>query len=231
MPSRYYSRNFKPGKYYHLFNRGAYKKALFKNKEDFDTFIEIMIYYLKFPTGEPKSILKRKEERKRKTSKVRNLVEITSSFSVACYCLMPNHYHFMIKQESKPTLKNSVINFMRRVSITYAMYFTYKYDHSGNIFQGKYKNVPVDDTEQLLYLTKYIHLNPKPILKLNQNLAGYAYSSYQDYLSRNKQRYNLLVNGNEVLLRFKKNYPKLSYKSFVEKTPQKQSLIEKISLD
>ena len=70
---------------------------------------------------------------------------------------MPNHFHLMLKQEEGNL---TISDFMRRLSITYAMYFNHRHHHSGAIFQGKYKNVLLDNEYQWLYLSKYIHRNP-----------------------------------------------------------------------
>jgi len=65
--------------------------------------------------------------------------------------------------------------------VTYAMYFQNKYKHAGAIFQGRYKNIIVDSPEQLLYLSKYIHLNPQ---KLTTSLENYPHSSYPAYINQ-----------------------------------------------
>ena len=37
--------------FYHIFNRGVDKRKIFMNKKDYDTFLEILIYYLVHPNG------------------------------------------------------------------------------------------------------------------------------------------------------------------------------------
>jgi putative transposase len=173
MPSIYYHRNFKPQYFYHIFNRGAYKNNIFLDKSDYKTFIDILAYYLKFPRARHYNYQNIVTE-----FKVPNL-----KYTVHCvaYCLMPNHFHLVLKQLPNANIKSNISNLMRRLSITYAMYFQNKYHHNGSLFESKFKNVTVDSSEQLLYLSKYIHQNP---IKLVKKIADYSYSSYPAYLNK-----------------------------------------------
>ena len=175
MPSKYYHRNFKPQHFYHIYNRGAYKNTIFIDKEDYETFIEILCYYLKFPTARHFNYQNIVKE-----FKVPNF-----KYTVHCvaYCLMPNHFHLLLKQLPEANKKTNISNLLRRLSITYAIHFKYKYKHSGALFEGKFKNVTVNSNDQLLCLSKYIHLNPQ---ELNKKISNYPYSSYLAYINKNK---------------------------------------------
>ena len=177
MPSIYYNRNFKSQHFYHLVNRGAYKKAIYKNNPDYQIFLEILSYYLLYPRTKYFSYQKLVNK-----FEVRNL-EKEHTVHLVAYCLMPNHFHLLLKQLPSATTKTNISNLMRRTMVTYAMYFQTKYKHEGAIFQGRYKNVVVDSSEQLLYLSKYIHLNPQ---KLTSNLIDYPHSSYPAYIKQVK---------------------------------------------
>jgi putative transposase len=173
MPSIYYNRNFKSRYFYHIINRGAYKKNIFKSKNDYQTFIDILSYYLLHPQSRQFGYQKIVNK-----FKVRNLKETVHLVS---YCLMPNHFHLLLKQLPSATNKTNISNLMRRVMVTYAMYFQDKHKHAGAIFQGRYKNVVVDSNEQLLHLSKYIHLNPQ---KLINKLTDYSYSSFPAFINQ-----------------------------------------------
>ena len=172
MPSKYYHRNFKPQYFYHIFNRGAYKNKIFLDESDNQTFIDILSYYLKFPRARHYNYQNIVQE-----FKVPNF-----KYTVDCvaYCLMPNHFHLLLKQLPEADKRTNISNLMRRLSITYAIYYKYKYKHSGTLFEGKFKNVTIDSDEQLLYLSKYIHQNP---IKLVKQLKTYPYSSYPAYIN------------------------------------------------
>lgn len=61
------------------------------------------------------------------------------------YCLMPNHFHFLVKQMEK----DAVTRFMRQLTNAYTAYFNRKYDRVGSLFQGKFKDVFVETEEYL----------------------------------------------------------------------------------
>ncbi|MBU1085605.1 transposase [Patescibacteria group bacterium] len=189
MPSEYYNRNFRPQYFYHIFNRGAYKHEIFHDKEDYETFIEILTYYLKFPTAKYFSY---KDTVKQPYSKVRNLH--VDSVRLVTYCLMPNHFHFVLKQMPSADKKTNISNLMRRLMITYAMYFQHKHKHNGAIFQGRYKNVIVDSNEQLLHLSKYIHQHQTPYSSLPIYLkqaepTDWLYPEYTLKLTKNYSKF------------------------------------------
>ena len=203
MPSEYYNRNFRPQHFYHIFNRGAYKHKIFKDKKDYDTFIEILIYYLKFPTAKYFSY---KDTVQKPYSKVRNLH--VDSVRIVAYCLMPNHFHLILKPMPTADNKTNISNLMRRLMITYAMYFQSHHKHSGAIFQGRYKNVVVDSSEQLLQLSKYIHLHKT------------SYSSLPEYLKKTDPTDWLYP---EYVLKLTKNYS-----SFLS-SPTKENIAQKLT--
>ena len=176
MPCKYYYRNYKPRYFYHIFNRGAYKNKIFLDQADYQTFTSILAYYLRFPKNQPYSYLNR-PAKPYKNTKVTNLETI----HLTTYCLMPNHFHLLLKQLPTAAPNTNISNLMRRFIITYAMYFQNKYKHTGAIFQSRYKCVLVDSKEQLLYLSKYIHQNPQKLTKILEN---YSFSSYPAYINK-----------------------------------------------
>ncbi|MEI8232597.1 MAG: transposase [bacterium] len=220
MPSIYYQRIFVPGCYYHIYNRGANQQIIFKDKKDYLTFTNILSYYLMNPEGMPQSILIRKSDK----NKVTNLAKKISSISLLAYCLMPNHFHFMLRQEDSEL---TISDFMRRVCITYAMYFNDRYHHSGTIFQGRYKNVLVTNEYQWIYLSKYIHRNPAHLQSYEPcKLSEYLYSSYPDYLGL---RICQWLDTDTILEHYQHN-PSKEYQQFVEDGGDVGN-INKITLD
>lgn len=112
-----------------------------------------------------------------------------SLVSIGAYCLMPNHFHILIK--AKDTAGASL--FLQKLLTGYSTYFNKKYTHSGVVFQGKTKSEHVAEDRYLRYLYSYIHLNPvkliepewKTIRLVDSNifpyLNTYNFSSYNDY--------------------------------------------------
>ena len=76
--------------------------------------------------------------------------------NLICYCLMPSHYHFILQQ----TKEFGISNFIMRLSTSYTQSINKKYERSGVLFQGSFKAKHIDKEEYLIYLCRYIHLNP-----------------------------------------------------------------------
>lgn len=175
MPSKYLRRNFKPRTYHHICNRGSFKQKIFRKHQDYTTFTDILKYYLVHPNLSPLSQLNDLKLKKA------NKLNQPAPYQLLAYCLMPNHFHLLMKQKSKTT---TISHFMQKISVTYTMYFQRQYDHSGSLFQGKFKSTQVFPDAGLIYISKYIHLNPK-----GSDPLTYPYSSIKDYLTNNKRRW------------------------------------------
>lgn len=154
---------------YHVFNRGVAKLPIFTDKRDHNRFLET-IYYYQFQGPKPQfSQLNRFKDFK--FDKNKKIVE------VFCYCLMPNHYHFLIKQIED----NGVSEFISKLSNSYTKYFNTKYDRVGPLLQGQFKAVRIEYDEQLIHVSRYIHLNPIASF-LVKDLKEYLWSSYPTYI-------------------------------------------------
>ncbi len=227
MPSKYYQRNFQPGHYYHLFNRGAFKSTIFLDKKDYKTFIDILRYYLIRPLPVARSKAHQYTARKRNVKEV--FLHITPSFELVTYCLMPNHYHFLIRQIKPPSPQNNPSTFIQQLSLAYYKYFATKYNHSGSLFQGPFKNVQIQSDEQLLYLSKYIHLNPQ---NLTKNLSNYPHSSYPAYIGKVLTPKWLHPEHILKLPYFSNSQnPLQKYQRFIEGDQNQPSLIKDLTLD
>ncbi len=98
--------------------------------------------------------------------------------NIVCYCLMPNHFHLFIRADEN----SMVIEFMKRIQMIYAKYLQENHGLIGHAFQGRYKAKPIIQENQFLYLSAYIHANPKSS-GLAQNLRKWQWSSFLDYAS------------------------------------------------
>ncbi len=143
MPRRKIS--FTNGHYYHIYNRGTEKRKIFLDKSDYDRFITGMI---EFNTEKPIGSLFQNSFRELSTRGTK-LVEIVA------YCLNPNHYHFILRQNTE----NGVSNFMLRLTGGYARYFNEKYQRNGSLFQGPFQAVQIADDHYLKHLSVYVNLN------------------------------------------------------------------------
>lgn len=207
--------------YYHLYNRGVEKRKIFLDKQDYKVFLSYIKEYLTLKDVDSlRNKLSRVEtsyEEKDQILKKIRLNNFYGEITLLCYCLMENHFHLLIKQFSE----NSIDRFMNSLCLRYSMYFNRKYNRVGKLFQGVYKAVLMENDEQLLYLTKYIHLNPfdyKIFKKIDRSsditrMLTSQPSSYLNYLGKIKQSWVL---PKDILAFLNKNNPESSYQSFIE---------------
>jgi len=98
------------------------------------------------------------------------------------FALMPNHFHLTLQ-----TLKDEAISlYMQRVLTSYTKYINIKYEKVGHLFQGPFTAVHINDDDQLMYLSAYIHLNPRELTDWHGKEDEYPWSSYQDYTNTNR---------------------------------------------
>ena len=124
---------FISGEYYHIFNRGNNKRAIFLDKYDLNRFFLSM---REFNTDKPIGSIYERSFRKEESG----LIKDKKIVDFICYCLNPNHFHFAIKQVGD----NGIIKFMHRLGTGYTKYFNQKYENSGALFQGRYKAKHID---------------------------------------------------------------------------------------
>lgn len=164
---------FANNEFYHVFNRGVEKRMTFMNRRDYNRFIETIDYY-RINDPPIRFSFKSRQTFKNKTMSS-PLVEII------CFCLMPNHFHMLLKQVEH----HGITTFLSKLSNSYAKYFNTKFERVGPLFQGSFKAVRIEDDEQLLHISRYIHLNPL-IDYLTRDIRAYPYSSYPEYLGLRK---------------------------------------------
>lgn len=166
--------------FYHVYNRGVARQPTFLTKWDYQQTILALSYY-RFTT--PPIKLSRFKElpyelRKKYLSELENkgekLVDIIS------FVLMPNHFHFLLKQ----TVEGGIAKFLSQVTNSYTRYFNTKHKRVGPLFQGTFKAVHIETDEQLIHLSRYIHLNPLVSFVVKEkDFLTYPWSCLPDYLS------------------------------------------------
>lgn len=201
---------FAPNNYYHVYNRGVGKQDIFLDDEDRKFFLNRLKENL-FPAekrvpllqgGKPSSFVKGKIY-------IRKTLP-TGAFSLISYCLMPNHFHFLIRQnENLPISK-----LIAKLCTGYSMYFNKKTERVGSLFQGAFKAILVDSDSYLLWLTAYIHQNPTTA-GLVKNPEDYQWSSYLDYI---ESRNGMLCAKDSVTGQFSNI---AEYRKFVEESFEK----------
>ncbi len=132
------------GEKYHIFNRGTDKRNIFMDLHDLNRFFLCMNL---FNHSTP---IKSVWNLKGKPPKNKDPL-----VSFICYCLNPNHFHFLLEQLKE----GGVSEFMKRMGAGYTCFFNEKYKRNGALFQGSFKSVHIETNTQLLHTSAYINLN------------------------------------------------------------------------
>ena len=214
MPSRNVIKEYKENSFYHIYNRGVDKRIIFVDRADYQKFLGYLKFYLT-----PVDNLRGQTLQ---VSPSKTLNNFSDSVSLVAYCLMPNHFHFLIYQKDE----RAIAGFMQSVCTKYSIYFNKKHKRLGPLFQGRYRAVKVTTEAQLIYLSKYIHRNPVDILPARTDLVGYKYSSYGNYLKKFQQGW---VKPDDVLTFFKTE----PYQEFVEELEERDMMmmIKEVGID
>jgi len=125
---------FLPNQYYHFYNRGNNRQAVFFERDNYLYFLRGLKRYL------------------------REYVDIL------VYCLMPTHYHILVRvkqpQTSEVWESKAVSLAMQKFGISYTKAINKRFDRVGALFQGQFKGKPIQHYNHLLNLCLYIHTNP-----------------------------------------------------------------------
>ena len=141
---------FSSGHYYHVYNRGAGKGRMFFTPGNYEYLIKLIPRYSqRYGAG------------------------------VSAYCLMPNHYHFLLRQETDVPLSK----FVNVLFNAYVQALNKQQGRSGALFEGRFRHARVEREEYLLYLCRYIHWNPVKA-KLVAKPEDWPYSNYLECIGR-----------------------------------------------
>ncbi len=167
------------GEMYHVFNRGVERRPIFTLKWEYQRALDTIHYYryLDLPFRYSKYIIL---EKKRRIQFLKALLTSKRQVDILAYCLMPNHFHFLLKQ----TADSGISRFISKFCDSYSKYFNTKHERVGPLFQGPFKAVRVESEEQLIHLSRYIHLNPiSSFLIKESELDAYPWSSLHEYVA------------------------------------------------
>jgi REP element-mobilizing transposase RayT len=156
---------FSQGGHYHVYNRGANRQPIFREDENY----RFLLTRVKGAAAE-------------------------QQVTVLAYCLMPNHYHFVLRQDGE----RPVSGFVQAVFNSYTKAFNKRYNVSGTLFEGPYQARAVTTEEYLTHLCRYVHRNPLEA-GLVSRLSDWPYSNYLEWVD---ERQGSLVDRRFVQSRF-----------------------------
>jgi len=153
MPRRTYP--FLPGGTYHLYNRGHNRQTVYRCDSDYRTFLQAVRNYLDvMPAHAARA----------------------SGATLLAYCLMPNHFHWIVKPENQALSAR-----MQRLLISFTKTLNAKYGRVGALFQGQFQAVEAEANGQLIHLTAYVHRNPVEA-GLVRRPEDWEHSSCREYM-------------------------------------------------
>lgn len=169
------------GETYHIYNKSNGQQKIFLSTKDYQRAMEVFQFYqyekpnLRFSFYNRLSI----------DQKTKFLDQLKKPIvDIICFCLMSNHFHFLLIGLTDRGINQFMSNFQN----SYAKYFNTKTGRTGSLFQQNFRAVRIETDEQLIHVSRYIHLNPLTayIVKTMDELENYQWSSYPDYINRVK---------------------------------------------
>ncbi|OGC54196.1 hypothetical protein A2797_00200 [candidate division WWE3 bacterium RIFCSPHIGHO2_01_FULL_48_15] len=184
-------RNFNSSFYYHVFNCGVEKRTIFLTKRDYQRCLDTIRHYLRdqlLPYVEFQRLTPTAKDSYLQVMQSDPKGSSAQRIRILAYCLMPNHFHFLIK----PARTDGITKFISDISNSYTRYFNIKNKRIGGLFQGTFKAKEITSDASLLQVSRYIHLNPimssrtNPKGSLIMKPENYTFSSYADWIGLQK---------------------------------------------
>jgi putative transposase len=139
-----------PGHYYHVYNRGVDRRPIFAEDENYLFLLRRAKAYL-----------------------------ADEALTLIAYCLMPNHYHLLLR----PDAEGALAHFVQRLFNSYTQALNRQQGRSGTLFEGRAKSILVDDERYVLALCRYIHLNPVQAGLVSEP-GEWPYSNYLEWVGQ-----------------------------------------------
>ena len=181
---------YQAGGCYHFYNRGAHRRSIFNEEE---TYLFVLW-------------------------RVKQYSE-SLGLTLLAYCLLPNHYHFLVRQEGE----QAAGLLPQRVFNSYSKAYNKRYQHSGTLFESNYKAIAVTNDAYILNLCRYIHANPV-LHGLAEQVDDWPYSNYLEWIG---ERDGVLVDHSFV----QSHFPGAgSYREFVAEYLEDRWLMGKLNV-
>lgn len=170
--------------YYHIFNKTIDHKIVFENGY-INYFLELMRYYRSVKANIRYSQFKKLPEEIKIIIEKKLILRKYFRVEILAYCFMPNHFHLLIKQK----IDNGIIRFMSDIINSFTRVFNLINQRQGPIFIPQFKSRSIVNNEQLIHVSRYIHLNPfsSGIIKNKNELLNYRQTSLIEYLNNRKK--------------------------------------------
>jgi putative transposase len=206
---------------YHIFNKTIDYRMVFNNENNCLHLLNTIEYYRSNAVKFSYSQLPRLDPITTESYLKKIYDSNTFRVEILSYCLMPNHFHFLIKQKKD----KGISKFMADIINSFTRYFNIKTERKGPIFVSDFKSVGITNEAQFIHVSRYIHLNPYSAGLINnfEELLKYPWSSLKDYTSIIN---NSFIETKDLLSLF--DFDKERYKKFVLSNTEHQKTLETV---
>ncbi|MEK6952503.1 MAG: transposase [Nanoarchaeota archaeon] len=207
-------RIFQKEKIFHICNKSIANYGIFKDKINSLRFLKALFFY---NLNKKQKSLSENFKLKNFNKTKFNLLDLSSNNKVKflAYCIMPDHYHLLVKLLTD----NSLSKYISDVENSFSRYFNIKFNRKGPLWQSRFRSVEINTDEQLLHVSRYIHLNPATDYLVSKP-EKWKFSSYKDYIYNNYYIRKVL---NEIKIN-----DGLKYKKFCENQIDYQRKLKRI---
>lgn len=166
-------------KIYHIMTKSIAGYVIFNNKEEYLRMKQLIRYYQVENPPVKYSYFAIWQKNKDELISEKDYQSKKKLVRIIAYCLMPTHIHLVLQQ----LRKNGISIYMNRMLNSYTRYFNVKHWRKGPLWTGRFKRVLVETDEQLIHLTRYIHLNPVTAYLVDRPEL-WQFSSCSEYLAK-----------------------------------------------
>lgn len=194
------------GEVYHVMSKSIAGYKIFPSQQSYQRMKQLLHFYM-FMGNQPSLSHFLRNNAVKKVGFERAMQEFIDTqhphVQLIAYCLMPTHIHLVLKQLRPGGISQYLSNALNG----YTRYFNLKYNRQGPLWMGRFKNVRIETDEQLLHLTRYLHLNPVTA-HIVERPEEWLFSSYHEFINSGA---NQLCEYDELI-----DMSPESYRAFVE---------------
>jgi putative transposase len=171
------------GQVYYIYNKSIARFTIFKSPKDYKRMVDILGYYrAKNPPVKFSRFLQNKTQGSQEKH-LPTVQEENKIVKIVAFCIMPTHIHLILQQIEE----NGISTYIRKVLDSYSKFFNIKYNRNGPLWVKRFSNAFLKKNEQILHLTRYIHLNPTTDY-LVKKPEDWKFSSYGEYIKEKAEK-------------------------------------------
>lgn len=202
---------------YHIYNKSVNNEEIFRTKSCLKRGLALMDFY-RFPTEISFSHFLRLSQDLRLSLKEQYEAK-HPLVNILAFSFMPNHFHMELQQLET----DGISRFVSIWQNSFAKFFNEKHNRNGPLFLEMFKAKRIETREELIHISRYIHLNPVSSFLIDiKELTFYPFTSFPSYIGTIKYPF---VKTSIILNEFKSVD---HYKKFVFDQADYQRSLEKI---